>query len=98
LLRLSGEEEGEEEEEDWWLLDQVATLSHLVKIGNLLRTRIVEEWYRLMMMKLGIRRLDATKSHLVKTQIGLWSDFALRNQSESKIVHHIVCVRPNFFF
>jgi hypothetical protein len=27
---------------------------------NLLRTRIVEEWYRLMMMKLGIRRLDAT--------------------------------------
>jgi hypothetical protein len=33
---LSGEEEeGEEEkeeEEDWWLLDQVATLSHLVKI------------------------------------------------------------------
>jgi hypothetical protein len=29
-------------------------------------TRIVEEWYRLM-MKLGIRRLDATLSHLVKT-------------------------------
>jgi hypothetical protein len=36
---LSGEEEEEEEgeeeeqeEEDWWLLDQVATLSHLVKI------------------------------------------------------------------
>jgi hypothetical protein len=25
------EEEEEEEEEDWWLQDQVATLSHLVK-------------------------------------------------------------------
>jgi hypothetical protein len=27
-------EEGEEEEEDWWLLDQVATSSHLVKTLN----------------------------------------------------------------
>jgi hypothetical protein len=37
---LSGEEEEEEEgeereKEDWWLLDQVATLSHLVKINCL---------------------------------------------------------------
>jgi hypothetical protein len=30
LLRLSGEEEGVEE--DWWLLDQVVTSSHLVKM------------------------------------------------------------------
>jgi ribosomal silencing factor RsfS len=29
------EEEEEEEEEDWWLLDQVATLLHLVKMGTL---------------------------------------------------------------
>jgi hypothetical protein len=28
------EEREEEEEEDWWLLDQVATLSHLVKIQS----------------------------------------------------------------
>jgi hypothetical protein len=37
LLRLSGEE-GEEEEEDWWILDQVATSSHLVKMASETRT------------------------------------------------------------
>jgi hypothetical protein len=30
--KTSGEDEEEEEEEDWWLQDQVATSSHLVKI------------------------------------------------------------------
>jgi hypothetical protein len=32
-FKTSGEdeEEEEEEEEDWWLQDQVATLTHLVK-------------------------------------------------------------------
>jgi hypothetical protein len=33
-FKTSGEDE--EEEEDWWLQDQVATLSHLVKIMLLL--------------------------------------------------------------
>jgi hypothetical protein len=35
LLRLSGEEG---EEEDWWILDQVATSSHLVKMASETRT------------------------------------------------------------
>jgi hypothetical protein len=31
-FKTSGEDDDDdEEEEDWWLLDQVATLSHLVK-------------------------------------------------------------------
>jgi hypothetical protein len=30
-----GSGEDEDEEEDWWLLDQVATLSQLVKIAGL---------------------------------------------------------------
>jgi ribosomal silencing factor RsfS len=31
-FKTSGEDD--EEEEDWWLLDQVATLSHLVKMTD----------------------------------------------------------------